>query len=220
MGASQSGLPSLGWPAYEGPYGVDEETQAWYLVRGMVLALTHPGVERFFWYEFRDSSGDPNACSPTVLALLDPQYPGAEQIRFGMVRRYNHTPPDPSDNDLRKPAFVAYRTLTQMLTGFDLQQVQVVLENHTPEQDNAGVYWYRFQSPVQGAPEQGATGLVDVFWRTGDTWTALQADYPCAEVIVQNWNGDPVATLSPQAGYLALPPPPQQGVPMYAQCGR
>ncbi len=77
-------ITEIGWSTAEGK-GVSEKTEASYLVRALTLALAGTGLERIFWYNFRDLGTAPKA----------------ENFNYGLVRE-----------DLApKPAFLAFRTL-------------------------------------------------------------------------------------------------------------
>ncbi|NJP05127.1 MAG: hypothetical protein HC837_05600 [Chloroflexaceae bacterium] len=192
-------ITEMGWSTYTGELGLDEETQAYYLVRMYLLALTHPSVEKVFWYELRNSTTDDADYEQPFFDAAE------EQFHYGLLRR--SYPLDPEQDDLRKPAFIAYRKLTQMLEGHTLQQV--IADNTTPE--TAGVYWYRFTRPDQ--KEQP----VDVFWRTGSVWPTFAADYGCAKVSLWEANGERRAVLPTIDGAVTIPEPPV-GVPWYAKC--
>ncbi|MCC6626325.1 MAG: endo-1,4-beta-xylanase [Chloroflexi bacterium] len=85
-------LTEFGWPtSTPGHWGVgDGDAQANYLVRGFVQATTSPGVERAFWYNWRNDGSDP----------------GNDENNFGLVANDWRTP---------KPAATALRTLTRRL---------------------------------------------------------------------------------------------------------
>jgi hypothetical protein len=105
-------VTEMGWssgPSERDSVGLtDEQFQASYLVRSM-LWLWHAGVERVFWYSFKDDPGSP----------------------YGLVRagsgRLDYGPAT------YKPAYTALRTLNQQLSGasfveqIDLFQRDVVL---------------------------------------------------------------------------------------------
>jgi hypothetical protein len=92
-------LTEIGWPtSTPGRWGIgDPAIQANYLVRGMIAASTSPGVERIFWYNWRDDGGDP----------------GNDENNFGLVYRDWRTP---------KPAATALRTMTQRLDNASFVQ--------------------------------------------------------------------------------------------------
>ena len=87
-------VTELGWASGPGDRDAvgrsDEQEQASFLVRAM-LALWESGVERVFWYSFKDDPGNPYGL-----------------IRVGSGR---------TDYAPRKPAFEALRTLNQQLAG-------------------------------------------------------------------------------------------------------
>ncbi|RED51883.1 chitinase N-terminal domain-containing protein [Cohnella lupini] len=81
----------IGWPTHLNPQGVDEVTQAAYLIRTNVLSIA-AGVEKIYWYNFMDSGAD---------KLYN-------EHNFGIVHNGDYTP---------KPSYVAFATLTRQLTG-------------------------------------------------------------------------------------------------------
>ncbi|NJK79404.1 MAG: hypothetical protein HC914_05665 [Chloroflexaceae bacterium] len=138
-------LTELGWTTSSTPPGVSEIDQALYLVRAYLLALAHPTVEKLFWYDFRNDT-DPNA------PYTRPRYDAANyEFHYGLLRR--SYPLRASDASLRKPGFVAFRTMSSMLGG--LVPLETRLDGTG---EHAGVYWYAF----------GGTRRVDVLWRTGE----------------------------------------------------
>lgn len=84
----------LGWASGPGDRDAaghtNEEAQASYLTRSM-LALWQAGIERIFWYSFKDDPNNP----------------------YGLIRSGT----DRSDYSSRKPAYSALRTLNQQLAG-------------------------------------------------------------------------------------------------------
>jgi hypothetical protein len=161
-------VTEIGWATNTAWPGVDADTQAFYLVRTYVLSIAHPSVEKVFWYDFRNDT-DPYA--PYHNPHYDHSY---NQYHFGLLnRRY---PLNPHAADLRKPAFLAYRTMTQMLGNVSLQEVVAAgYDERWP-----GVFWYRFASGVRN---------VDVLWRINDQSPDLTVECGCREAMVRSWNG-------------------------------
>ena len=87
-------LTEIGWPSSTpGQWGVGSaETQANYLVRGFVQAAASPGVERVFWYNWRNDGNDPNN----------------DENNYGLVANNWNT---------AKPGAAAFRALTQLVDG-------------------------------------------------------------------------------------------------------
>lgn len=87
-------VTELGWssgPSDRDQVGLtDEELQASYLVRAMLL-LWEAGVERSFWYTFKDDPGNP----------------------YGLIGNAR----DRMDYQVEKPAYDAFRTLNRELAG-------------------------------------------------------------------------------------------------------
>lgn len=86
----------IGWPTHLNPTGVDENTQAAYLVRAYVLSIA-AGVEKMFWYNLMDTGTD---------KLYN-------EHNFGVI----HNTGDALGSYTPKPAYVALATLTRQLTG-------------------------------------------------------------------------------------------------------
>lgn len=184
-------LTELGWSTARNSLGVDEDAQAFRMVRSYLLALAHPSVEKIFWYDFRDDTApetpyDRPATSPAEL-----------ESHYGLLRR--SFPLDPGRGDLRKPAFVAYRAMTEMLGGLALVDM--------PRAGADGVYWQRYA---------GAGRRVDVIWRTGDAAPALPLACGCREALVRGWNGEVRYRLASADGQLSLRPD-DLGAPLYIE---
>jgi len=184
-------LTELGWSTGRRQPGVDEDTQAFLLVRTYLLAMAHPSVEKIFWYDFREDTlpGTPYE-QPTVV-------PADLEMHYGLLRRAY--PLDITRGDLRKPAFLAYRTLTQMLSGLYLQDILPT--------DTDGVFWHRYA---------GGGRRVDVIWRTGAAVPALTVDCGCHEALVRNWKGEVRYLLSSADGRLSIRPD-DLGAPLYVE---
>jgi hypothetical protein len=198
-------ITELGWPTSSIWPGIDEDAQAFFLVRSYVLAMTHPTIEKYFWYDFRNDT-DPNA------PYEQPAYNDTEaEYHFGLLRR--EFPLDPNSPTLRKPSFLAYRTMTEMLGGLWLQEMvidgdepdELIINVNAPE--IPGIYWYRF-----GNGER----VVDVLWRTTETWPEMTVECGCREALVRNWNGEVKHLLYTNDGTLSLNLE-KSAVPMYVE---
>ncbi len=145
--------------------GVAEIDQALFLLRSYLLMLAHPTVETVFWYDFRN---DTLPSAPYEQPVYDSRN---YEFHYGLLRRA--FPLDPLQPDLRKPAFIAYRTMTQILTGLELEQVLLDGTAH-------GAYMHRYR---------GDTRRVDVLWRVGDTVPVVQVGCECQSARVLHWDG-------------------------------
>ncbi len=162
-------ITELGWPTHTVWPGVDEDTQAFYMIRAYILAIAHPSVEKLFWYDFRNDTA-PGA------SYTHPIYDDSEeQFHYGLLRRIY--PLDRNDPNLRKPSFLAYRTLTDMLGGLSLQAV--IADGNEPAMP--GVYWYRF-----GSGER----KVDILWRVSERSPMIEVPCQCKEAMVRSWKGE------------------------------
>ena len=81
-------LTEFGWPT-DNAEGVDENTQANYLVRAYVMSFTFPDIKKLFWYDFRNDGDSSNY----------------REHNFGIVRR----------DFSKKKSFYAYRNLINQL---------------------------------------------------------------------------------------------------------
>jgi hypothetical protein len=86
----------IGWPTHLNSRGVDENTQAAYLIRTYVLSIA-AGVEKIFWYSLMDTG-------------TDKFY---NEHNFGVI----HNTDAALGSYTPKPAYVALATLTRQLTG-------------------------------------------------------------------------------------------------------
>lgn len=170
--------------------GVSEIDQALFLLRSYVVMLAHPSVEKVFWYDFRNDT-DPTA------SYEQPHYDRRNyEYHYGLLRRAY--PLDPQQPDLRKPAFVAYRTMTRVLAGLTFEQ---------PLRDGSGdgVHLYRFAN---------AERRVDLLWRVGDAVPLISVACECQGARVLNWDGSLRAVLEVQNGVVAVQPY-DPGAPLY-----
>ncbi len=191
-------LTEVSWSTYNGFYGVSETDQAAFLVRMYLLAMSHPSVQRVFWYDLR------NDTSP--LALYDkPVYDPAEpEFNFGLLRR--SFPLDPNRADLRKPAFVAYRTMTEVLAGMAADGVLASGDNPAMP----GTFGYRYTG-------DGRTAVV--LWRiNADTAPVLTIACGCKDARVRQWDGKVLSALQ-TTGTITIRLD-YVGVPLYIEWGQ
>lgn len=188
-------ITEMGWSTNSRWPGVDADTQGFFMVRAYLLAIAHPSVEKVFWYDFRNDS-DPR------WAYERPRYDNGEvEFHYGLLRR--SYPLDPERDDLRKPSFLAFRTMSQMLGGLTLRET--ARNGTTPGEE--GVYWYRFA---------GVGRRVDVIWRTDNTMPTLSVNCDCREALVRNWNGEVRYVISSANGVVTLHPE-STGAPLYVE---
>jgi hypothetical protein len=194
-GAKPIWITEMGWSNNTLWPGVDPDTQAFFLTRFYVLAMSHPSIEKIFWYDFRDDTAPEAPYEQPVYSAQDPEF------NYGLLRR--SYPLDPNRADLRKPAFLAFRTLTNMLSG--LWMHEVVAANNRAEWP--GVYWYEFRNE---------TRHVDVLWRINGESPTLYVDCGCRKALVRNWNGEMKYVLYTNDGQLRLRLD-DPGAPMYVE---
>ncbi len=192
-------ITELGWSTHKAPVSawpsVDLDTQAFFLIRSYVLAITHPSVEKVFWYDFRNDTA-PNA--PYETPVYSDQ---EEQFHYGLLRR--GYPLDPQWHDLRKPSFLAYRAITNILGG--LYPVKTFADGNNPNMP--GVYWYRFSNDSRH---------VDIIWRTYGNTSHLTMQCDCKEAMVRNWKGELKGIIYTNDGNIVLPLE-AHGTPMYVE---
>lgn len=168
FGAKPVWLTELGWSTSAGHPGVSELEQALYLTRAYLQAIAHPRVEKVFWYDLRnDTFPDADYANPVYDA-------GEIEFHYGLLRRT--FPLNANGGSLRKPGFVAYRALTQILGG--LQFERVVYDGHNAEVP--GLYLHRYV---------GDGRKVDVLWRTTEALPVFTVRCSCREVLVRGWDG-------------------------------
>jgi hypothetical protein len=93
-------ITEFGYPTYMGGAGVDEESQANYLVRTFLLARTSPAIERIFWYDFQNDGEDP----------------AEGEFNFGLVRM---------DRTL-KPAYRAVKTMISLVGNLPPEEFETL----------------------------------------------------------------------------------------------
>jgi len=180
----------ISWGAHAGPYGIDEREQAYYLVRLFALALQQPKVEKVFWYSFRNNLA---YWTPYDQLVFDPTIP---DWHMGLIRR---SYPLTNTADLRKPAFLAYRTMTDLLG--DLPQREQVPE--------PGIYWFRYGDASRG---------VDLLWQLDPTERMVRVPCGCREARVRAWNGELVHLARTDTGTIEVMLP-RGGEPVYVEYG-
>ncbi|GGD82307.1 hypothetical protein GCM10010911_45510 [Paenibacillus nasutitermitis] len=114
-------ISEIGWPSYSGSEGVDERTQAQYIVRSHVTALAS-GVDKIFWYNMMNDGINKED----------------RESNFGLIRNLN----DPQGAYAPKPAYAAYGVMLRQLGG-----MAYVSQDVAP----ASVYSYKFQAGQQTA---------------------------------------------------------------------
>lgn len=90
----------IGWPSHVPPRGVDEASQARFLVREHVLSLSS-GIDKLFWYDFMNDGVEPDK----------------QEQNFGLIRHFE----DPRGAYTPKAGYMAYAAMTRQLTGATYQ---------------------------------------------------------------------------------------------------
>lgn len=111
----------IGWPTHINPEGVDNNTQAAYLIRSYVVSIAS-GVEKVFWYDLMNDGTD---------KLYN-------EHNFGIV----HFVGDEMGAYTPKQAYVALATMTRKLTGATLtgKQTSNGLYRYTFNKDNKATH--------------------------------------------------------------------------------
>lgn len=185
----------VSWGSHTGPYGVDEYTQAFYLIRLYALALQHPRIERIFWYGLRDNLA---YWTPYDKVIYDDTVP---DWHMGLMRRT--FPLDPDAPTLRKPAFLAYRTMTDLL-GDLLQQARVAGRGVPND-----VYWFRYGNNTRS---------VDLLWQLGSEPVTVTVRCTCSEARVRLWDGRLGRIAKTDTGSIEVVIP-RGGEPIYVEYG-
>jgi hypothetical protein len=193
-GAKPLWLTELGWATDRGRFGVSEDQQAQFLARTYIMAIAHPSVEKIFWYDFRNDSAPGTPYDKPIYNDRE------HEFHFGLLRRA--FPLDSNNPGLRKPAFLAYRPMTDSLAGLAIQQVAADGQRG----DMPNTYWYRF----------GGARRVDVMWNTDSSHQVVQVPCECREALVRHWNGRARYVIYPENGVLALQLD-EQGAPVYVE---
>lgn len=92
-------ITEFGYPTHAGEAGVDEETQANYLVRAFLLARASPAIERVSWYDFQNDGEDP----------------AEPEMNFGLVRK----------NLSHKPSYGAFKTMASLVRDLPVAEFQI-----------------------------------------------------------------------------------------------
>ena len=188
----------ISWSSYEGFEGHTEQEQAWLLTRLYAMTLSHPEVERIFWYNLRNT---PVSFTPYEDAASDPNHP---EYNFGLLRRTY--PLQVAEPTLRKPAFVAFRTLHDLIGSLPLEATVA----DGKRADLRRVYWYRWGIGSQH---------VEVLWRMADAWaTSVVIECGCAEVRLRGWDGRLLRIVQAEAGRVTVNLP-QPGEPLFVEYG-
>ncbi len=171
-------ITEMGWCTSGGtcPGGVavSEDTQANFLTRSMVIAQQN-GVQHTSWFQFEDAFN--NA--------------GREWSYAAIVHDYDGT------SYPAKPAYNAYRTLVQTLSGASgagpgpVNQHQF---NPGANQGDHGTYDYRYM--------RGST-IIDVLWRPADAVSVSFPVVPGKQITLVDRDGAQ-QVLSPAGGLVAL----------------
>jgi hypothetical protein len=111
----------IGWPTHLNPQGVDENTQAAYLIRTYALSIA-AGIEKIYWYDLMDDG-------------IDKLY---NEHNFGII----HNSSDALGAYTPKPAYVALATMTRQLTGANPTAQNVIgdIYQYTFDKNNEDIH--------------------------------------------------------------------------------
>ena len=184
----------MGWSSQADDH-IDEWEQAAWMQRFYLLAMSRAGIEKIFWYDFRnDTGGNEHYTNP----INDPN---EEQFHYGLLNRTY--PLDVSDVRIRKPAYSAYFQLTHGLGGLGMN----------------GVYSNPFENNLGWQHWSGSHSL-DILW-----WTQPEQAPPyieincfCKRARVRGFDGQVQRILTTDDGKLKVQPP-QNGLPVWVEYG-
>jgi hypothetical protein len=171
-------ITEIGYPTFAGASGVDEETQANYLVRTFLLARTSPAIERVSWYDFQNDGED-----------------RAEgEFNFGIVRM-DRTP---------KPAYRACLTMTSLVRDLPPAELRIVGNTYFLRFEE-GKEWLMAVWRLGGEETTEiacANGLYRVIERDGESGTVEAREF-FLEISVSEQPKYimPAVTESPRAAY-------------------
>jgi hypothetical protein len=152
-------ITEIGYPTHTGAAGVDEETQANYLVRAFLLARASPAVERVSWYDFQNDGDD----------LAEAEF------NFGLVRM-DRTP---------KLAYRACKTMALLVRDLPPAELQIVgntyLLRFEGREDRLIAVWRLSGAESMEIP--CANGLYRIIERDGESRT-VEAKEPFLEISV------------------------------------
>jgi hypothetical protein len=120
---------------------------------------------------------------------------------MGLIRRTY--PLDPDDPTLRKPAFLAYRTMTNLLG--DLVQQERRAGRGVPN----GMYWYRYGNGQR---------TVELLWQLGAQPETVTVPCNCTEARIRLWNGELDYIAKTNTGTIEVAVP-RGGEPIYVEYG-
>ncbi|XSG74671.1 cellulase family glycosylhydrolase [Herpetosiphon llansteffanensis] len=185
----------VGWST-ESDGIVDEAEQAAWLQRFYLLAMTHPGVEKIFWYDFRNDTGDNNNYTRPI------NDPTENQFHFGMLRRTY--PLNFDDQRIRKPSYSAYYHLTHNLGGLSWQA------NYALPYDG-GLGWQHWSNGDRS---------VDILWWVHEAQSPpyLEINCDCKHVQVRAYDGTLLRVVNTDTGTVKIQPD-QRGMPIWVEYG-
>ena len=140
-------ITEFGYPTHVGAAGVDEETQANYLVRAFLLAKTVPAVKSLSWYDFQNDGEDPDEA----------------EFNFGLVR-LNRTP---------KPAYGAYKTMTSLVGDLTPAELRIDGDTYVLQfgEEKAPLFAVWRSEGAQSAEIPWTKGLCRIIERDGESRT-------------------------------------------------
>jgi len=149
-------ITEVGWQSSS----TDQQTQADYLVRSAVLALS-AGVQKYFWYDFYPDDGT-----------------------FGLLNA-----PDASGQYTPKPAFTAYKVLTQQLNNLTFVRSEAI---------GSGIYDRLFTNNTRILWSTGGSQLITLLTSHQLTITAMNG----TQQLITPTNGMVSLTLSADPIYV------------------
>ena len=176
-------------------YGIkDDVQQAAWMQRFFLLTLNRPGVEKIFWYDFRDDVNHPDLYTTFVSDLSNNQH------HFGLLRRTY--PLRFADPTIRKPAYFAFIQLQRMLADVSWQQTL-----SDPYAEFLG--WQRWGND---------TRTLEVMWWAQPTAAppVVTINCGCPQVRIRAYDGSEERIVQTRNGRLRLAPP-SNGTPLWIE---
>lgn len=188
-------ITEMGWSTQSDGW-VSEGDQAAWMQRFMLLMMTRAGIEKVFWYDFRDDTGGP---AHYTRPINDPQ---EEQFHFGLLRRTY--PLRFNDERIRKPVYSAWFQLTHTIGGLGYSS-----SLSDPLTTKLG--WQRWV---------GGDRTIDILWwtDTGQSAPYIRIECGCSRANVRAYDGQLVRVLSTADGAITVQPP-QNGTPIWVERG-
>jgi hypothetical protein len=176
----------------------DDAEQAAWMERFFLLVLTRPGVEKVFWYDFRDDVDHPGLYTEPV-----GNSSSNREHHFGLLRRTYPLRFD--DPNLRKPGYHTFIFLNQTLSSLSWQGT--LADPYATE--NLG--WQRWGDDQR---------TMDVIWWTQPDQEpqTVTVRCNCPQVTIRAYDGSVERVVDTVGGAVEVQPP-AKGTPIWVEWG-